>query len=143
MSEYHAYTVRVIGVSTHEDESGPYTGYVLRVDSSKSETWIVERRYHEFRDLHNKLIKEHKKLKTDLPPLPPKKIFGKMSQDVIDERKRRLVDYLNMLLIHVKPTHCETLNEFLCREKQDLEEWEKSVAAGQSSSGATVTSLPE
>ena len=25
MSEYHAYTVRVIGVSTHEDESGPYT----------------------------------------------------------------------------------------------------------------------
>lgn len=25
MSEYHAYTVRVIGVATHEDESGPYT----------------------------------------------------------------------------------------------------------------------
>jgi len=25
MSEYHAYTVRVIGVTTHEDESGPYT----------------------------------------------------------------------------------------------------------------------
>jgi hypothetical protein len=118
-------------------------GYILRVDSSKSETWIVERRYHEFRDLHNKLVKEHKKLKTDLPPLPPKKIFGKMSQDVIDERKRRLVDYLNMLLIHVKPTHCETLNEFLVREKQDIEEWEKSVAAGQSSNGATVTPLPD
>lgn len=116
---------------------------MLRVDSSKSETWIVERRYHEFRDLHNKLIKENKKLKTDLPPLPPKKLFGKMSQDVIDERKRRLVDYLNMLLIHVKPNACETLNDFLVREKQDIEEWERSLAAGTSSNGASVTSLDQ
>lgn len=37
MSEYHAYTVRVIGVSTHEDESGPYTVRHISLSQSQAE----------------------------------------------------------------------------------------------------------
>jgi len=58
--------------------------------------------------------------RADLPKLPPKKLIGKMNAEVIEERKANLVDYINLLLIHVKPTSSDYLKSFLEKNKVDL-----------------------
>lgn len=68
------------------------------------------------------LINEFSSIKSELPKLPPKKLFGKMNKEVIEERKMELVNYLNLLLIHIKPSHSDHLNEFLNKNKKVIEE---------------------
>jgi hypothetical protein len=71
--------------------------------------------------LNDKLQQEFGSLRSDLPKLPPKKL-GKMKSDVVDERKASLANYLNLLLIHIKPNQSETLKQFLDRNKHELTE---------------------
>lgn len=59
-------------------------------------------------------------MKSDLPKLPPKKLVGKMKDEVIDERKKALGPYLNLLLIHIKPTQSDALKQFLERNKKEI-----------------------
>jgi hypothetical protein len=43
-----------------------------------------------------------------------------MKDQVIEERKTALGPYLNLLLIHIKPTQSEALKQFLEKGKMEL-----------------------
>jgi hypothetical protein len=60
----------------------------------------VKRRYSEFEWLHERLSNLHPDVV--LPPLPPKRTFGRFRDDFIDERKQGLQTFLQFLASHPK-----------------------------------------
>ncbi|XP_049297490.1 sorting nexin-29-like [Anopheles funestus] len=111
---YHVYEIRI----TPSGVSGSTTG---------NESWCVYRRYNEFYRLHRRLQKQYPTVKT--LDFPPKKKFGNMNADLVEQRRQRLQVYLNGLFVSALP---EVLS---CSTRVQLEQTfpfltEHSVAAG-------------
>jgi hypothetical protein len=62
------------------------------MESQQCPSWEVERRYSEFRTLHQTLSG---KKKVKLPKFPPKKLLQNKSSHVIEERREALAKYMN------------------------------------------------
>ncbi|XP_034020794.1 nischarin isoform X2 [Thalassophryne amazonica] len=82
--------VSVIGSELVEN----YTVYIIEVTDSEH-SWTVKHRYSDFHDLHEKLTVEQK---VDRRLLPPKKILGKNSKSLVEQRQKDLEVYLQTLL---------------------------------------------
>uniref|UniRef100_A0A182N8E7 PX domain-containing protein n=1 Tax=Anopheles dirus TaxID=7168 RepID=A0A182N8E7_9DIPT len=98
---YHVYEIRV----TPSGVSGSTTG---------NESWCVYRRYNDFYRLHRHLQKQYSTVKT--LDFPPKKKFGNMNADFVEQRRQRLQVYLNGLFVTTLP---EVLS---CSTRVQLEE---------------------
>uniref|UniRef100_A0A182TCH9 Sorting nexin-29 n=1 Tax=Anopheles maculatus TaxID=74869 RepID=A0A182TCH9_9DIPT len=98
---YHVYEIRI----TPSGVSGSTTG---------NESWCVYRRYNEFYRLHRRLQKQYPTVKT--LDFPPKKKFGNMNADLVEQRRQRLQVYLNGLFVSALP---EVLS---CNTRVQLEE---------------------
>ncbi|XP_052901262.1 sorting nexin-29-like [Anopheles moucheti] len=85
---YHVYEIRI----TPSGVSGSTTG---------NESWCVYRRYNEFYRLHRRLQKLYPTVKT--LDFPPKKKFGNMNADLVEQRRQRLQVYLNGLFVSALP----------------------------------------
>ncbi|XP_035902647.1 sorting nexin-29-like [Anopheles stephensi] len=115
---YHVYEIRI----TPSGVSGSPTG---------NESWCVYRRYNEFYRLHRRLQKLYPTVKT--LDFPPKKKFGNMNADLVEQRRQRLQVYLNGLFVSALP---EVLS---CNTRVQLEQTfpfltDHSVSAGAGSS---------
>ncbi|XP_042897768.1 uncharacterized protein [Parasteatoda tepidariorum] len=80
-------------ISQTEQKDG-FTSYIIDVKVSHCK-WHVSRRYKQFVELHEKMVKEYG---VDKNLLPPKKIFGNRSESFICERKKALEHYLQSLI---------------------------------------------
>jgi hypothetical protein len=99
-----------------------YTVYVIRVTKPYSKrSWLVLRRYREFHELHKYLTKQYEQSsgainavevtkndrsslgksnfgqRVDIPPIPPKLVFGNMKETNITKRLNGLQAFLNGL----------------------------------------------
>ena len=86
---------------------GEFTEYHIKVTSSEGDSWLIRRRYREFRELH-----DHLKLKypdslpsVSLNPLlslyiqiPGKRLWGNQDPDFVKERQDGLQRYMDSLL---------------------------------------------
>ncbi|KAL3188086.1 hypothetical protein MRX96_004311 [Rhipicephalus microplus] len=73
-------------IESSENVQG-HTCYNVRVQCGfhQETSWVVQRRYSDFDALHNQLQVSGQEL-----PLPPKKLFNKMSREFIAERQQKL-----------------------------------------------------
>lgn len=71
--------------------------------------WVIQHRYSDFAQLHAAL----KTAVTNLPMLPPKKVFGNTDRDFINERKSALQKYLDEILSNIYIASSLTVRRFL------------------------------
>ena len=108
--------IQAIHIQGHEQRTQPKPHIVYRVEVQTSvRSWQIWRRYSEFVDLHNELIKTT----GSTPPmqLPPKHIFTlhKNDEKILQERRTGLEAYLRALVSSKEGQWRETraFNEFL------------------------------
>jgi PX domain len=72
-----------------------YTEYHIKVTSiADNASWLIRRRYSEFRELH-----DHLQLKFyNLPPMPAKKLWGNQDPTFVKDREQKLQAYMNGVL---------------------------------------------
>ena len=77
----------------------PYTLYTVQVSGSVR-SWSLEKRFSDFDDFHHALSEAFPSPPNPPVPanLPPKKFFSRLSESVIQERRSKLEEYLNVLL---------------------------------------------
>nr|XP_037282205.1 PX domain-containing protein kinase-like protein isoform X1 [Rhipicephalus microplus] len=96
-------------IESSENVQG-HTCYNVRVQRGfhQETTWVVQRRYSDFDALHNQLQVSGQEL-----PLPPKKLFNKMSREFIAERQQKLQEYLDLVLSEPILSQCLAVKRFL------------------------------
>ena len=68
--------------------------------TEKSETWIINSRFSELLEIHEKFKKRNKK--KGYPKFPPKKFFGKTNPVFLDERQNALDTYFTNIIKYNK-----------------------------------------
>eukprot|EP00026_Physarum_polycephalum_P001763 Phypoly_transcript_01765.p1 GENE.Phypoly_transcript_01765~~Phypoly_transcript_01765.p1 ORF type:complete len:1002 (+),score=110.49 Phypoly_transcript_01765:82-3087(+) len=102
--------VNIIATQTASPKINPYTVYVAEVKMAGLNVHTIIRRYSEFMDLHEKLQAKYPTVKLYFPP---KKAFGKLRADVINQRKDQLQAFLQTLVDHPKLSTDYTVYSFL------------------------------
>lgn len=84
-----------------EERGKSYVAYLLRVEGQNWDN-LVEKRYSEFLELHRVMKLLNRVVVDELPKFPGqmifKKIFGKITEEDIEQRKQDLQNYLNLLV---------------------------------------------
>jgi len=114
-----------IVISKAETSTDRVTYYDIKVNVGDI-TWSVQKRYKEFLELHNKLVREHTVTK-DI--LPGKKIMGNKDPDFIERRRVGLEIYLQTVLSFLQKSMPDELFEFLEFDKYDVILIVKKLAA--------------
>ncbi|CAF1566590.1 unnamed protein product, partial [Didymodactylos carnosus] len=99
--------IQIVGINTSNQK---FTEYVIeiRLDDIR---WQVNRRYSEFNDLHEQLVKFYF---IDKNSLPPKKLFNNHSDLFVQKRRQQLDTYLKKLFVHFSSKNIpECLADFL------------------------------
>ncbi|CAD7011886.1 nischarin [Ceratitis capitata] len=99
--------------------------------------WLVERRYRDFAQLHEKLVDEiaiSKKL------LPPKKLVGNKNPTFLEQRREQLEKYLQELLVFFRIQLPRVLAEFLDFNKYDIVYLLQDLAKLFNESGSSLLS---
>ncbi|GAM24114.1 hypothetical protein SAMD00019534_072890 [Acytostelium subglobosum LB1] len=86
----------IVSTETVSPEHKPYTVYRVQVETSRT-IYNIIRRYSEFLDFDLKL---HAAYPLSRLPFPPKKTFGKMNNEFIEQRKDHLQQFMNAILNH-------------------------------------------
>jgi len=92
------YNVIISNADVAEDARGRFTVYYVRVMQANAQehSWLVLRRYRDFRSLRQQLGRRHAKvLKLDFPA---RRFLGRMSRKVIRERQLALQAFMNEVL---------------------------------------------
>ena len=95
-----------------------YTEYHIKVTSSNGESWLIRRRYSEFRDLH-----DHLRLKygDQLPAMPGKRLWGNQDPAFVKERQDGLQRYMDGVFSLDSECRTKFFRRFLeIREAQGL-----------------------
>jgi hypothetical protein len=100
------YSVQFVGYVIQDE----FTEYHMKVTSSDNTSWLVRRRYREFRDLH-----DHLKLKYPerMPSVPGKKLWGNQDPDFVRQRQDQLQVYMNGVLAIEPDCRTRVLQRFL------------------------------
>lgn len=85
------YLVQFVGYVIQDE----YTEYHLKVTGRDSVSWLVRKRYREFRDLHDNLKPF---FPNSLPAIPGKKLWGNQDPDFVRLRQDQLQVYMNGIL---------------------------------------------
>ena len=87
-----------------------FTEYHMKVTSSDNTSWLVRRRYREFRELH-----DHLKLKYPdrIPSMPGKKVWGNQDPEFVRQRQDQLQYYMNQVLALEPDCRTRVLQRFL------------------------------
>ncbi|TMW57087.1 hypothetical protein Poli38472_003012 [Pythium oligandrum] len=133
----------IIGHDVVSHNGSKTTLYLLQVQVD-SAMYVVQHRYHEFKDFHDRLTAEGFKC----PALPPKKFLGSHSKEFIEKRQQELTFWLHLLCSWdpssqlPDPRKSEHYKEFMLYNKQPLDP-EKHVGAktdvSESSEGSAGT----
>jgi hypothetical protein len=104
--EMTTYSVQFVGYVIQDE----FTEYHLKVSSSDNASWLVRRRYREFRELH-----DHLKLKYPdrIPSVPGKKLWGNQDPTFVRQRQDQLQIYMNGVLSLEPDCRTRVLQRFL------------------------------
>ena len=106
--------------SMKDGNNKQYTQYLIRIEHY-SLSWELEKRFSDFDHLRQQLLNQPRDDSDAIPPefvpsLPSKLILvgGSMTQSVVEERKIKLVEFMNTLLEYhdkIKPNrHSKTVD---------------------------------
>ncbi|KAI8994857.1 hypothetical protein BDB01DRAFT_831800 [Pilobolus umbonatus] len=79
---------------------GSYVCYNCTVLNDKMAPITVIKRYSDFVDLREALIKQYPLLKKSIPKLPPKKMVGKFTPTFVEQRRRELEYFFKYVVLH-------------------------------------------
>ncbi|KAI9011946.1 hypothetical protein CLU79DRAFT_839225 [Phycomyces nitens] len=79
---------------------GSYICYSCTVLSHKGASIIVRKRYSDFVDLREELVKKYPKMKKNIPKLPPKKVVGNFTPVFVEHRRRDLEYFFKYVVLH-------------------------------------------
>jgi len=93
---------------------GEHTEYKVELKAGQTTLSSVKRRFREFSELHAKLI--NSKHPFEVPPMPPKKFFGKTNPEFVLKRQTDLQAFLDVLVerIVAQPTKAQAAWRLLC-----------------------------
>ncbi|KAF0684718.1 Aste57867_23319 [Aphanomyces stellatus] len=109
----------IIGHENVTSNGSKHTVYILEVQIDNL-FYVVRHRYHEFKELHDTLIKEGYKCHA----VPPKKLIGSFNPEFILKREKELSSWLHQVCtwdpssIASDPNQSEALKYFLLENKE-------------------------
>ncbi|KAJ0408178.1 hypothetical protein ATCC90586_006488 [Pythium insidiosum] len=112
----------IIGHDSVSHNGSKTTVYFLQVQY-ESAMYVVQHRYHDFKDFYDKLTAEGCKC----PALPPKKFLGSFNKEFIEKRQNELASWLHLLCQHnpssnlPDPRRSESFRDFMLSNKQPFE----------------------
>lgn len=100
------YSVQFVGYVIQDE----FTEYHMKVTSSDNASWLVRRRYREYRELH-----DHLKLKYPdrVPAVPGKKLWGNQDPEFVRQRQDQLQVYMDAILSLEPDCRTRVLQRFL------------------------------
>ncbi|OQR88525.1 kinase [Thraustotheca clavata] len=109
----------IIGHEIVSASGSKHTVYILEV-SVDGMTYVVKHRYHEFKELHDTLVKDGYKCQA----VPPKKFIGSLNPDFVHKRQQELSNWLTQLCTWdpmsglPNPHNSDALKSFLTDNKE-------------------------
>ncbi|KAI9306644.1 Phox homologous domain-containing protein [Cunninghamella echinulata] len=79
---------------------GSYICYSCTVFSNKGTPITVRKRYSDFVEIRQRLVKQYPHLKSSIPKLPPKKVVGKFTPTFVEQRRRDLEYFFKYIFLH-------------------------------------------
>ncbi|KAI8641564.1 hypothetical protein BD408DRAFT_388755 [Parasitella parasitica] len=79
---------------------GSYICYSCTILSDKGAPITVRKRYSDFVELREELVKQYPALKRSIPKLPPKKVVGKFTPTFVEQRRRDLEYFFKYIVLH-------------------------------------------
>ncbi|KAG1093907.1 hypothetical protein G6F42_018859 [Rhizopus arrhizus] len=79
---------------------GSYICYSCTILSDKGAPITVRKRYSDFVELREELVKQYPTLKRSIPKLPPKKVVGKFTPTFVEQRRRDLEYFFKYVVLH-------------------------------------------
>ncbi|OLN81707.1 PX domain-containing protein YPT35 [Colletotrichum chlorophyti] len=79
---------------------GAFVVWNIRVETLQGSYMNIRKRYSEFDDLREKLIKTFPNFEAAVPPLPPKSVISKFRPRFLDKRRSGLQYFLKCVLCH-------------------------------------------
>ncbi|KAI9487071.1 MAG: hypothetical protein EXX96DRAFT_551719 [Benjaminiella poitrasii] len=79
---------------------GSYICYSCTILSDKGAPITVRKRYSDFVELREELVKQYPVLKRSIPKLPPKKVVGKFTPAFVEQRRRDLEYFFKYVVLH-------------------------------------------
>ncbi|KAG2229036.1 hypothetical protein INT48_009592 [Thamnidium elegans] len=79
---------------------GSYICYSCTILSDKGAPITVRKRYSDFVELREELVKQYPTLKRSIPKLPPKKVVGKFTPSFVEQRRRELEYFFKFVVLH-------------------------------------------
>jgi len=100
------HTVRFVGNTCVEG----HTTYIIKVTNADGDTWNIQKRYRELRELHDELRLRHG---DSLPAFPGKRFFGNQDPSFIASRQAALQVYVEAVLQIERELRTPALQAFL------------------------------
>mmetsp|Transcript_25560 Transcript_25560/g.51617 ORF Transcript_25560/g.51617 Transcript_25560/m.51617 type:complete len:247 (-) Transcript_25560:78-818(-) len=124
------YTVRFVGNTSVEG----HTTYIVKVTNADGDTWNLQKRYREIRELHDELRLRHG---DSLPAFPGKRFFGNQDPAFIASRQAGLQTYLEGVLQIEREVRTPALQAFLGGpqqhgERNQAKEYQRIIDSMQS-----------
>ncbi|KAJ3949333.1 uncharacterized protein N0V96_000448 [Colletotrichum fioriniae] len=92
---------------------GAFVVWNIRVETLQGSYMNIRKRYSEFDDLREKLVKTFPNFEAAVPPLPPKSVISKFRPRFLDKRRAGLQYFLNCIMLNPEFSGSPVLKEFL------------------------------
>lgn len=93
---------------------GSYVVWICKVETIDGSPLVIRKRYSEFDDLRNKLLKAFPdSTKTSLPPLPPKSAIYKFKPKFLEKRRQGLSYFLNCVMLSPRYASSIIVKDFI------------------------------
>lgn len=95
---------------------GAYVVWICKVETLDGSPMIIRKRYSEFDELRNNLLRAFPdSTNTSLPPLPPKSAIYKFKPKFLEKRRAGLAYFLNCVMLSPQYASSIIVKEFICR----------------------------
>lgn len=105
----HDYTI----VSGSRTGIGAYVVWNCTVETLDGGPMIIRKRYSEFDDLRQRLVKTFPNSAAAVPPLPPKSMISRFQPNFLERRREGLSYFLNCVLLNPEFSGSPVLKEFV------------------------------
>ncbi|KAK1597507.1 PX domain-containing protein [Colletotrichum navitas] len=92
---------------------GAFVVWNIRVETLQGSYMNIRKRYSEFDDLRERLVKTFPNFEAAVPPLPPKSVISKFRPRFLDKRRSGLQYFLNCIMLNPEFSSSPVLKDFL------------------------------
>ncbi|KAF1959055.1 Phox-like protein [Byssothecium circinans] len=103
----------IVGNSTAPAFGAAYVVFNVTVETLDGGPMKIIKRYSEFDDLREKLVKSFPHAAASMPPLPPKSVVSRFRPRFLERRRVGLAYFLNCVLLNPEFAGSPVLKEFL------------------------------